>query len=338
MSAVIPLGTFEKVSLRTAWPTEDGNFTPWLAEPANIDLLGKALKMELEVEAVERVVGKFRADILARSTDEAEHRVIIENQFGPTDHNHLGQILTYLAGVEETKTVVWVAERIQPDHRAAVDWLNVNTLEDFSFFAIEIELWRIGSSPPAPRFNIVASPNDWAREARMAARRVGEGEMAEGQRLRLAYWTSFSEYLREKNSSFQIRTPNKDHWRPFAIGRAGFGINAVISTEKQRIWVELYMSDDPIKIAFHALFAQKDEIEVHMGEPLEWRELPGRKASKICVVREGGDPTQAAQFPELHRWMLEKMDRFRAVFAPRIKALSLSPVSEPVTEEAPAEL
>jgi hypothetical protein len=147
MTAIIPLGTFDRVSLRDAWPRENENFTPWLAKPENIKLLGDALNMELEVEAVEHRVGSFLADILAQAVDEADHRVIIENQFGRTDHGHLGQILTYLAGIDGAKTVVWIAETIQSDHRAAVDWLNANTTEDFSFFAIEIELWRIGTFP-----------------------------------------------------------------------------------------------------------------------------------------------------------------------------------------------
>ena len=138
MSSIIALGKFERVPLSTARPTEDGNFTPWLAEPSVIGLLGETLGLELEVEAVEHWVGSFRADILARATDEADHRVVIENQFGRSDHKHLGQILTYLAGIEGAKTIVWIAETIQPDHRAAIDWLNSYTADDFSFFAIEI--------------------------------------------------------------------------------------------------------------------------------------------------------------------------------------------------------
>jgi hypothetical protein len=126
MSTVTPLGNLARVPLKDAWPTEDGNFTPWLAEPKSIELLGEALNIELEIEAVEHWVGPFRADILARAVDDPgdEHRVIIENQFGRTNHGHLGQILTYLAGIENAKTVVWIAETIQEDHRAAVDWLN----------------------------------------------------------------------------------------------------------------------------------------------------------------------------------------------------------------------
>jgi hypothetical protein len=132
MTSMIPLGKFEQVDLKQAWPTEDGNFTPWLALPESISLLGEEMEMELEVEAVEHWVGAFKADILARVVDETDHRVIIENQFGRTNHGHLGQILTYLAGIEGAKTVVWIAESIQADHRAAIDWLNNNTTEQFS--------------------------------------------------------------------------------------------------------------------------------------------------------------------------------------------------------------
>jgi len=338
MAAIIPLGKFERVSLKEAWPSEDGNFTPWLAESASIAVLAEALKMELEVEAVEQRVGSFFADILARSVDEDEHRVVIENQFGRTDHGHLGQILTYLAGIEGTKTVVWIAETIQADHRAAIDWLNQNTGDDYSFFAVEIELWRIGKSEPAPRFNVIASPNDWARNTRTIARQVSEGALAERHKVRLAYWASFAEYLAKHGSKFRINRPNKDHWKWFAIGRAGFGISSTISTEKSRAGVELYISDDPSKIAFHALLTQKEKIEQEFGESLDWQELPGKKACRIALFRLGANPSDASQFDELHAWMLSKMDRFKNVFASRVKTLSPTPTSNTTeSEEMPEE-
>jgi len=337
VSSIIALGKFERVPLKDAWPTEDGNFTPWLAEAENMARLGAELNMELEVEAVEQRVGSFRADIIARAVDETEHRVIIENQFGLTDHGHLGQILTYLAGVEGAKSIVWIAESIRPDHRAAVDWLNTNTIEDFSFFAIEIELWRIGPSPPAPRFNIIVSPNDWTRAARTAARHVGETVLADRHRVALAYWASFGEYLRANNSTFHIRTPTKDHWKWFAVGRAGFGINAVLSTEKRRVGVELYIGDDPAKVAFRALLSQRAAIEAQFGEPLEWQELPGRKASKIANLKNEVDPANEAQYPELQHWMLERMERFRTTFAQRIRDLSLTALPDLSGKESPEE-
>jgi hypothetical protein len=337
MNSIIALGKFERVSLTKAWPSEDGNFTPWMAEPGVIALLGEALGMELEVEAVEHWVGSFRADILARATDEADHRVVIENQFGRTDHKHLGQILTYLAGIEGAKTIVWIAETIQPDHRAAIDWLNTNTADDFSFFAIEIELWRIDNSPPAPRFNVIASPNDWTRSARSAARHIGEAELAERHHIRLAYWASFAEFLKAKGSHFKIRRANKDHWFEFPIGRSGFVISATISTDKQRIGVEFYIHRDADKSAFRALFAQKEEIEREFGAALDWQELPTKKASRIALFRQGVDPADEVQRQDLHTWMLDKMERFRRVFAKRVRALTMDASQEAALEDASEE-
>jgi len=322
VSTIIPLGKFERVPLRDAWPTEDGNFTPWLAQQESIALLGETLNFDLEVEAVEQWVGSFRADIIARVIDsESDHRVIIENQFGRTDHTHLGQILTYLAGIEAAKTVVWIAETIQPDHRAAVDWLNNNTVEDFSFFAIEIELWRIGSSTPAPRFNVIASPNDWTRTARSAYHRASETSLSDRHLILMAYWASFAEFLKGRSSTFKIRRANKDHWFPFAIGRAHFAITATISTDKQRIGVELSMTNDPEKSAYRALLAQRQSIEKEIGEKLEWQELPGKKACRVAIYKHDVDPSDKETYPELHEWMHTRMELFKRAFADRVKAL-----------------
>ncbi len=92
------LARLEKVELRKAWASEAGDFTPWLAEADNIALLGDAISMELEVEAQEKEVGPFRADILCKDTL-TDNWVLIENQLAQTDHTHLGQLMTYAAGL-----------------------------------------------------------------------------------------------------------------------------------------------------------------------------------------------------------------------------------------------
>ena len=153
------LGRLIKVPLRDFWEGEASDFTPWLADEENISLLGETIVVELEVEAQERNVGPFRADILCKDTV-TDSWVLIENQLERTNHTHLGQLLTYAAGLDAV-TVVWIAERFTDEHRAALDWLNEITAEGFSFFGLEIELWRIGDSPMAPKFNVVSHPNDW---------------------------------------------------------------------------------------------------------------------------------------------------------------------------------
>jgi hypothetical protein len=320
MTAVIPLGSFANVPLREAWPTEDGNFTPWLAETEAIALLGETLGLELEIEAVEHWVGPFRADILARVADEPEHRVLVENQFGRTDHGHLGQILTYLAGISGTRTIVWIAEAIQPDHRAAIDWLNANTTEDFAFFAIEIALWRIAGSPPAPRFNVVAGPNDWTKRVRAAARAVGEENTTRRHQVRASYWSAFGAYLAAQHSAFRMSRSIREPLVRFPIGRSGVSVAAGIGIERKCLSVELYIHDD--KALFDTLHGQRAEIERELGHALVWKRLPDRKRARVLLYKEDTDPTDETQWPQQHAWMLAMMDKFKMVFIPRLKVIS----------------
>ena len=154
------LATIQRVDLRGVWSSEAADFTPWLAE--NIGKLGEALGMELEVEAQEAPVGGFALDILARDP-ENNRQVVIENQLGATDHTHLGQLLTYAAGFD-ANVIVWIARNFRDEHRGALDLLNRRTGEDTEFFGIEVELWRIDDSRPAPNFKLVATPNEWRKQ------------------------------------------------------------------------------------------------------------------------------------------------------------------------------
>jgi hypothetical protein len=133
-----PIGRLITVPVRTVWPLEDKDFTTWLAADQNLELLSEILQLgDLKVEGTEVAVGDFWIDILARDTHGSI--VIIENQFGGTDHRHLGQIITYAAGQSGPICVVWVAEYFRNEHRAPIDWLNGNTFEGINFFAVEVE-------------------------------------------------------------------------------------------------------------------------------------------------------------------------------------------------------
>ena len=160
------MGRLERVALRDIWTTEAQDFTPWLAQPENLAVLSETLNMDLETAGQEESVGPFRADILCRDTLD-DSWVLIENQLERTDHTHLGQLLTYAAGLQ-TVTIVWVAANFTDEHRAALDWLNEITDERFRFFGLEVELWKIGNSPAAPKFNIASRPNPTGQRPRCA--------------------------------------------------------------------------------------------------------------------------------------------------------------------------
>ncbi|MEC9435414.1 MAG: hypothetical protein VYD87_21120 [Pseudomonadota bacterium] len=142
------LGRLERVDLRAAWLHEALEFTPWLASPENISLLSETLGFGpdgLEVDSVERRVGPFRADILARDAV-SDGTALIETPLEKSDHRHLGQILTHAAGVR-ARSVVRVAARMQDEQKAAVAWLNEASSVDHAFRILSLPDPEAGAAP-----------------------------------------------------------------------------------------------------------------------------------------------------------------------------------------------
>ena len=149
-------------------------------------------------------VGKDYADIVAQTEfgDEIEY-VIIENQFGTTDHDHLGKLITYGSGFD-AKTLIWIFKDIDEEHRKAVDWLNENSA--LNVFAIKIEIWKIDNSNPAPKFQVICSPNNWS----VLVKKTYETKSISETNLRqLEFWTNYNTYLDKSNTKLKI----KNHWR-----------------------------------------------------------------------------------------------------------------------------
>jgi hypothetical protein len=313
------LGTLQSVDLRCIWPNEAQDFTPWLAEEENLARLAETLNMELELEAQEIDVGNFRADLLCRNTED-NSRVLIENQLAQTDHKHLGQILTYAPGLN-VATIVWIAEEFREEHRAALDWQNEITAEHFQFFGVEIRLWRIGESPPAPQFNIVSKPNNWSRTVSRDVQRASEDNLSETQLLQRRFWAAFVEYLADRRSS--ISPPNPQPRADMVLGSIVKGdfkrVASLLKTAKQ-IRVQLTILNKNATAYFHLLEEKRAEIESELGE-LEWNEKPDKKSSSIAVYRNDTDVTDDAEWPNQHEWLECKLKEFREVFGPRIQDL-----------------
>ena len=104
-------------------------------------------------------VEEFSADVLAMNpTDDT--RVLIENQFENSDHIHLGQILTYLAGLD-SRTVVWIAHDLSSAHLSALRWLNAHTSNQFTFFAVQVKVVQVANSSMVPILEIRERPSEW---------------------------------------------------------------------------------------------------------------------------------------------------------------------------------
>ena len=168
-----------------AWHHEAHSFARWLAE--NLDGLANAIGIPLEFEGREVAVGQFSADLLARNPED-DTRVLIENQLALADHKHLGQILTYLAGLD-VRTVVWIASDFREAHLSALNWLTENTADDYAFFAVKLRVVRIADSPLAPIFEVVAKPNEWERHLQATSPR--RGELSQIGAFRQAFWEAY---------------------------------------------------------------------------------------------------------------------------------------------------
>ena len=314
------LGCLERVDLRQIWTNESSSFTPWLAQPENLKLLSKTLDIELECESQEAEVGPFRADILCKDSA-TDHWVLIENQLERTDHTHLGQLLTYAAGLEAV-TIVWLAQRFTDEHRAALDWLNEHTDENINFFGLEIELWQIGNSPVAPKFNIVSKPNDWTRSVKQAA----EGEMSEYKAIQLQFWKAFRDYM-EEHSAVPCQKPQPRHWMTHPMGKSGIHLSSIASmwdsvsgTSNPELRVELVLSGDHTKQNFSVLEKGKSEIEKAIGEKLTWHNPDKAKMCRV-YMRMNANFLDQKLWKQQHEWLRSKLEIFHKVFAPLVKGL-----------------
>ena len=321
----IDLGQIKKVRVRDLWGHEEHEFTPWLASDENIGKLAEAIGMELQVDGVEVPVGPLSADILAK--DSFDNFVIIENQFEKTNHDHLGKILTYAATLD-ARTVVWIAERFTDEHRKVIEWLNEHTTDEIGLYAVEIELWRIDNSKPALRFNVLSQPTEISRQATAVK---AAGPLSETRKLQLEFWTQFREKLLEKKIVPSAQTPRAQYWFVVSLGRANIHLSNIANAAEGRIGVRVYLGNKVADAALLQLAAERAAIESEIGAQLQWNPNPENLDKTIMLSREA-DLADHSKWPEYISWMVDKVDKFKRAFGPRVKKLNLSSVNEPIRE------
>lgn len=307
------LGSIQQITdLREVWGNEAKDFTPWLAE--NIELLNEATGLNLEVLETESPVGSFAVDILAQDAN-TEQKAIIENQLEDTNHDHLGKLLTYAAG-KEAKCLIWIVKNAREEHRAAIEYLNNNTVDGIGLFLIEIQLWSIDGSAPAVKFNVVEQPNDWTK----AAKQPSSGSGGEAVQIKYSYWSDFNDNVTairpDYLKSFRLHKPSSDHWYSVAIGSSKANLSMLVNTRTNVIAIELYISNS--KEVFDNCFAHKEEIEAVVGAKLDWRRLDGKKSSRVLIERSATVADVEAR-PDQFDWFIDYLLRMKNAFVPYVK-------------------
>ena len=305
--ALPQLGRLLVVEPRKVWPHEAADFTPWLLD--NVDVLGDLLGMELELEVAEHPVGTFSLDLYGHDLSD-DTVVIVENQLDSSDHNHLGQILTYAAGTDPT-TIVWINTGFRPEHRAALDWLNEKTGPDTRFFGVEINVVKIGNSEPAPNFKLVAQPNDWGKQVKAA---TAAGPLTEKAKLYWDFWEQFlARIAAERPSWTNAKASSRLSWYDLATGVGGIVFDTAFALQGLRVQVHFGAPDEAVNTnRFNALLAKKALFEATLGEPAGWDEKPGKKSASVYVQSQFESVEDVEQWPAMLDWLMEKHAKIRA--------------------------
>ena len=300
------LGRLLPIDVRSVWKHEAHDFTRWMLSAA--DVLGEALGMELELTEAEHRVGGFSLDLIGKDVA-TNGAVIIENQLEQTDHGHLGQLLTY-AGGTDPRTIVWCAQSFRDEHRAALDWLNENTLEHVRFFGVEIAAVRIDQSRPAPLFRVVAKPNDWSKKVHVdTARALSEKTAAYRE-----FWGMLLQRVRRDHPMWtSSKNPPAASWITLPFGTSTIYYSLAFTQNGPR--VELYFGssvEEENTERFQRYHSQREPLEAEFGAgAVDYDPIPGKKACRISVRRVQGGDVLDEDRDVLLDWFIDTFDRFR---------------------------
>ncbi len=312
------IGALENVPVRSVWPDEAGDFTPWLAD--HVELLNDALGMELELEGREVAVGEFSADLVLR--DPSYGLVVVENMYGSTNHDHLGKLITYAAGLDASYAVL-LTEKFRPDHRSALNWLNKVSTEDCGFFGLALEVWSIGDSIPAPRLQVVVQPDDWSRSVRATRDRQDNERNALCRR----FWAAAQTAFHSDSSGWAGQgQPSKHSWMSF---KRRLGVSFIVSFCRldgaPRLRVEAYVDTgdkDDNAVLYEALEQRMEEIESAFEGALEWSPLEDKRASRISAYFPSKITIEEEhRWPEAQAWAVPALSRLRGAVEPVLNDL-----------------
>ncbi len=301
------IGKLKEVDIRNLWKHEQYDFSEWLSQEENINILNDILGLTLVDVSKEAYVGSYRCDLFA--VDESTGtKVIIENQLEPSNHDHLGKIITYASGLD-AEVIVWIVKTAKEEHRSAIEWLNNNTNSRINFFLIELKAYTIENSIPAPFFNVIEKPNDFIKNTKI---NNSSDNLNKSQSERLEFWNRFNEILIDKGKPFNVRKATTDHWYDVAIGTSSAHVTITLVNKESKIGVELYISDD--KELFDKLFEKKNLIEDELGFKLDWQRLDNSKASRIKYYINGLDFDNHSNYDELINKTIDLAVVMRGIF------------------------
>jgi len=309
-------GKLEKVDLRELWHGGTADFTPWLSEDENLVELGYATGMELQVQKQEQKTGISQADILCKDLL-TDRLVLIGNQLDKTDHSHLGRLLTSAAGMEAV-SIIWIARTFAEEHVAALNWLNEINDQSVKFFGIELEVYKIGDSLPAPEFNIVVKPETWAKKSRQSpsAQKLTDIEL-----LQLEYWQGLKNFMEANNSIVQLLGTPPKSWFNVAKDKGKYFLSVNVNSQDSSLNIWLNIIGENAKDDFDKLCdnAYKDSL-IEVNQDLKWYKIRAKIGCTV-TLKAYADFMERKDWMNQFAWFKENLEKFDKFFRPRIEEL-----------------
>jgi hypothetical protein len=313
------LGKIIKVDLRTIWKREASDFSVWLAQQQNLDLLAEQLGIDIELLGTEVPVGRFKIDILAKEPNTNEN-IIIENQLEITNHDHLGKVVTYAAGLD-ARYLIWIVKDVLPEHLKAIEWLNDHLDEEIRCFLIRIEVWQIGDSKPAPRFEVISVKNDWVASLKQTTSSSAVSPLKLRQQ---QFWVEFCEFCKKKDPTIKLHKPAPQHWLNFSMGNSFAHLAARMNTQKNHISMELYIPNN--KMLFSYFKENEEFLKRELGKNLDW--FDANIASGFNLFREVQDVFKESEKFDYFEWLYLNLLNFKKVLNPLIQKFKIEEMAE----------
>jgi len=305
------LGKLEEIDIRKVWAHEQYDFSDWLSKEDNIQQLGNTLNLSLTDVETEKFVGSYRCDIICKDEITGKN-VLIENQLEPTNHDHLGKIITYASGLDAS-VIIWIVESAKEEHSSAIEWLNKHTDDDVSFFLIEVHAYTIEGSKPAPYFKIIQQPNDFVKQVKNITKNA---ELNDSQNSRLEFWNRFNDVLEKNGKPFNKRKATTDHWYSVAVGSSQCHISIDLVNREHKIRISMWIPDN--KSLYDTFYSNKDSIEKEIGHSINWDKLDDKKAAYAYTFIEGLDFNKQDNYDALMNSVINEVLLFRKAFKPYI--------------------
>ena len=307
---MITLGTLQEIDdINTVWREGSDDFSEWLAQDANIDILAQAIGLQMSAEE------SHSPGCVAASESGTGRRIIITGDFSRTGESRLGRLIT-LAAMYRSDILIWIVRHASPEHKAAAEWLNSRTDGNTGIFLCELRLFRIGDSVPGVKFEVISRPDMSARNPREIS-----VEAADIDTLRFDYWNAFQDYAFDGGSnpkfaaSYRRWQTSSNYGVVFGTGRPGVSI--IIAKNRDDIEAGLNISDD--RELFSHLSERRDDIESESGMIFDWLELPGGKGYRIRARKSPASLTDKSSWPDQFEWIMSSVLNIRATFGKHIK-------------------